>query len=103
MSESFMKIMPLVFDLCTKICNYVNKCGVTKVGDTTSGAGAHKLDRYPFRKMRQSQEKYPFYRKILHNFLLIFFSMIDIEIFTYVGGRQGALKKIRKSQEQHPF
>ena len=38
------------------LCVY---CGVTKVGDTTLGAGAHKLDRYPFRKMRKSQEHFP--------------------------------------------
>ena len=25
-------------------------------GETTLWAGAHKLDRYPFRKMRKSQE-----------------------------------------------
>ena len=29
-------------------------------GDTALWAGAHKLDRYPFRKMRKSQEQDPF-------------------------------------------
>ena len=57
MSQSFMKIMPVVFSYAPK---YVRNCIVTKVGDTTLGAGAHKLDRYPFRKMRKSQEQYPF-------------------------------------------
>ena len=33
----------------------------------------HKLDRYPFRKMRKSQEQYPYKNEILHNFHLIFF------------------------------
>ena len=57
MFQSYMKIVPVVFELCAK---YVRNCGVTKVGDTTPGAGAHKLDRYPSRKIRKSQEQYPF-------------------------------------------
>ena len=54
MSQSFMKIVTVDFDYAP---NYVRNCGVTKVGDTTLGAGAHKLERYPFRKMRKSQEQ----------------------------------------------
>ena len=35
-------------------------CGVTIVWDTTLGAGAHKLYRYPFRKMRKLLGQYTF-------------------------------------------
>ena len=53
-------------------------------------------------KMRKSQEN-----QILHNFHLIFFSMMDIKIFTHGGargGRQHSLfRKMGKSQEQYPY
>ena len=58
---------------------YGHGCGVTKVGNINLGAGVHKLDHYLFRKMRKSQEQDPFYNQILHNFNIIFFSMIDIK------------------------
>ena len=65
---------------------YVRNCGVAKVGDATLGAMTHKLDHYPFRKMRKSQEQYPFKIQIQHDFHLKVFSMIDI--FFLNGGVQ---------------
>ena len=34
---------------------------------------AHKLDRYPFGKLRKSQEQYPYWNQILHGFKLFFY------------------------------
>ena len=66
---------------------YASNCGIEERGTCHSGEGAHKLDSYSFRKTRKSQEQYPYENQILHNFHLIFFSMIDIKIFTYRGVR----------------
>ena len=44
------------------------------------GGGVGRGLCYPLRKMRKSQVQYPFYNKIIHNFI---FSMIDIQIFTH--------------------
>ena len=57
MSQSFRKIVPVVFELCAK-GSHARNCGVAKVGDTTLGAGARELYRYPFRKIIKSQEQY---------------------------------------------
>ena len=60
-----MKIVPVVFELCAKVLYVRNNkyCCVAKEEaqeDTTLGARAHELDRYPFRNMRKSQEQDPF-------------------------------------------
>ena len=41
MSQSFMKIVPVVFSYVPK---YVRNCGVAQGGGYHSGAGVHKLD-----------------------------------------------------------
>ena len=69
-----MKIVTVVLSYVWK---YVHNCGVTIVGDTNLVAVANKLDHYQFRKMRKTQEQYPFKNKILHIYL--FFSRIDIK------------------------
>ena len=76
---------------------------------TNWGARGAGRGRYPFRKMRKSQEQHPYKNQILHNFNLIcFISMMDIKHFKYGGGhgcwqREGRrhypFRKIRKSQE----
>ena len=77
-----------------------------KIFTNTGWVGGVALrGRYPSRKMRKSQEQYPFYNQILHN--LSKFSKMDIKFFTY--GGQGAgmgcypFRKLRQSQEQYPF
>ena len=54
---------------------------------TTLGAGTHKLDRYPFRKMRKSQEQY---QSNSTSFSINFFSMMDLKIFMQRGMCMGA-------------
>ena len=78
------------------------------------GARGAGRECYPFRKMIKSQEQYPYLNKILHNYHLIFFYMIDIQIFTYRGVKGAGklqpggiihsdFRTMRKPQEQYPF
>ena len=64
-SQNVTKVERVVFELCAK---YVSNCGVKKRGTFYPGEGAHKLDRYPFRKMKN---------QILHNFHLNVFFFYD--------------------------
>ena len=83
MSQSFMKIGLLVFELCAKVCALL---WCHQSGDTTLRAGAHKLDHYPFRKMRKSQDSsHSTHSKIK---CYRFFFLCYIKIFT--NGRGGA-------------
>ena len=103
-TQSFMEIVPVVFELCTTRPNYVHNYCVAKLGDRHWGARVHKLDRYLYRKMRKSQEQYPLKNQILHNFHLnIFFCISDIKIFTYGGGGIIRSEKSENPQEQYPF
>ena len=77
MSQSFMKIVPVVFELRAR------------VGDTTWGSRVHKLDRYPLRKNENVTRTVPVLKSILHIFHLTFFSLIDNKIFINGGGLVG--------------
>ena len=52
---------------------------------------------------KKSKAQYTYQNQILHNFHLIFFSTMDIKIFTYVWTGGCYLFRKIKSQEQYPY
>ena len=87
-----MKIVRVVFEIFT-ICGG----GIP----WTQLVGADKLELYPFRKLRKSQEQYPYQNQILHYFHLFFFPVMDINSFTNWGvvwGWQGSLS-VQKNEK----